>query len=248
MALSSIGSNATEEFFETILYGTAYNEAQSQIKEVTKDVDNELLQDAIQSSMTILASGVMMILLRKQEQLIDAIFDRTKIIVLALIGTDFFDKVKNRLKKFKGVKLLKRMGFISSQKTDRIAVAQIVSTIGVGQTNSVNVKNSSLDIQKNTLTQKNYILEKEKHQFSVGSEKAKSYQQTLLFKLFTKNFTDNDKTIIKKIIGKNSSAQISIEDMNKVADFMFVTDNNGEITGLSEQMFQLLNGMGYVHK
>jgi len=247
MALSSIGSNATEEFFETILYGTAYSEAQNQIKNVTKDVDDDLLQDAIQSSMNILASGVMMILLRKQEQLIDTIFDKTKIIVLALVGTDFFDKAKNRLKRFKGIKLLKRMGFISSQKTDRIAVANVVATIGVGQTNAVNTKNSSLDIQKNTLTQKKYILEKERHQFAVGSEKAKSYQQTLLFKLFTKNFTDNDKSIIKKIVGSNS-AQIDIESMNKVADFMFVTDNNGEITGLSEQMFQLLNGMGYVHK
>jgi len=69
-----------------------------------------------------------------------------------------------------------------------------------------------------------------------------------MFKLFTKSFTANDEQLMKKILGRNSSSKLKVEDMNKVADFMFVTDSNGDVTGLTEQMFQLLNGMGYMNK
>ncbi|WP_346389417.1 hypothetical protein [Sulfurimonas sp. NWX367] len=70
----------------------------------------------------------------------------------------------------------------------------------------------------------------------------------MLFKVLTKNFTANDKQIIKKILGNSQADMTDIDNLNQVADFMFVKDSNGDITGLSEQMFQLLNGLGYVHK
>ena len=113
MSLSSIGSNATEEFFETILYGTAYAEAQDALRGVTEDVDNDLLQDAISGASSIMIAGAMSVLIRKQEDLISSIFETTSSYILAILGSEFITKFKNRLRSFKGAKLFRRLGLFS---------------------------------------------------------------------------------------------------------------------------------------
>ena len=75
---------------------------------------------------------------------------------------------------------------------------------------------------------------------------AQNFNATLMLKLATKSFTDQDKAVLKKIVGKDKD--LKIEDMNKVADFMFIEDADGNISGLSEQFFSLINGLGYTHK
>ena len=248
MSLGNIGSNATEEFFETILYGTAYAEAQNQIKGITGDVDNALLQDAIQSSMNILASGAMFVLMQKQEQVISRIFVVAEGIISVLLASSFFGTFKNRLRGFKGVKLLNRLGFFNGQVSDKVSVAGVVSTVANSQTVGTVSKSNGANNPAFAMQQKQYMIKKENHQFQVGSEKAKSYQTTLLFKLFSQNFTATDQAVVRKILGNSSSDMSDVDNLNKVSEFMFVKDNNGDITGLSEQMFQLLNGMSYTHK
>ena len=248
MALSNIGSNATEEFFETILYGTAYTEAQNALRGVTEDVDNQLLQDAMQSASSIIIAGVMSSIIRKQEDLIADIFTKTATFITAILGSNFIGKFKNRLRGLKGVKLFRRLGFFNSGMSDRIALASLASDYNLNHVSSMHTKTNVFSPYSDLQSKKDYILNKENHNFQIGSEKAKSYQQTLLFKVLTKNFTDNDRKIIKKILGDSHADMTDVNNLNKVADFMFVKDSNDNITGLSEQMFQLLNGLGYVHK
>ena len=248
MALSNIGSNATEEFFETILYGTAYAEAQDALRGVTQDIDNDLLQDAISGASSILIAGAMSVLIQKQEDLISNIFTITGAYITAVLGSEFFARFKNRIRGFKGAKLFRRLNFFNSGMSDRIALAQLGSSYNTHMIRGHSSQQNVLNKRTQVLNQKDYILKKENHQFQVGSEKAKSYQQTLLFKVLTKNFTANDQQIVKKILGNSNADMTDIDNLNQVADFMFVKDTDGNITGLTEQMFQLLNGLGYVHK
>jgi len=246
MALANIGSNATEEFFETILYGTAYAEAQDQLKAVV-DVDNELVQDALSGASNIILAGVMSQLIQKQEDLISSIFAKTATYISAILGSAYMTKFKSHLKKFKGAKLFRRIGLFSGGMSDRVQLAQLASDYNLANVKGHSTQQNVLNKRDQVLNQKDYILKQENHKFQVGSEKAKSYQQTLLFKLFTKNFTANDKLIVKKILGNSDADMTDTDNLNQVADFMFVKDVNGDITGLTEQMFQLLNGLGYTH-
>ena len=49
MAVKQIGQNSAEEFFETILYMTAYTETQKIMHEYTKDIESPILREAIES-------------------------------------------------------------------------------------------------------------------------------------------------------------------------------------------------------
>lgn len=248
MGLQTIGQNGSEEFFETILYATAYEEARTQIQGMTNDIEDEVLQDALTSAMTVITSGLIFMLLRKQEDFIQGIFDTAKGLVLILLGTHFAQKIKGRLLSLKGTKLFKKLSMFKSSYSDRIATAQLV----------VNGANSHFHAERTTQSEgsnvqtinqmKNHLVNKESHNHAVGNSMASRYNETLIFKLLTKSFTANDKTLVKKILGRDTASELDIEDMNKVADFLFVTDDEGNITGLSEQIFSLLNGMGYTHK
>ena len=81
-------------------------------------------------------------------------------------------------------------------------------------------------------------------QLNYAKAKAETFNQTLMFKLLTSKFTATDKEILRKITGAES---VDIEQINKVADFMWVKDDKGDIIGLSEAFMQMLNGLGYFH-
>lgn len=247
MALSQIGQNGVEEFFETIFYGVAYDQSKELVKDMVKDVDNDLLNEALTGALSIVTSGVMFALMRKQEEFIDKVFEISSTAILALVGSDYAGKIKNKLVgKTKGVKLFKKLGLFKSSASDKIAIAQVVSTTTGHHFQADNsISSDASNLQTSTLV-KSTMIEKEKLHQSVASSMADSFNSTSMLKLATKSFTSQDKTVLKKIVGKDSD--ISIEDMNKVADFMFIEDADGNINGLSEQMFSMLNGLGYIHK
>ena len=247
MGLNNVGQNSAEEFFETILYGVAYDEAKDQISTMTNEVDNELTKDALQGAMTVLTSGLIFLLMRKQEDFIQGVFDTAKGLVTILLGTHFAQKMKGRLGGLRGTKLFKKLSMFKSSYSDRVATAQLV----------VNGTNSHFHAERTTQSEtvsvdsvtrmKDHAISKDKLNHAVGSSMASRYNETLMFKMFTKSFTANDEKLMKKILGRDSASSLNVEDMNKVADFMFVTDSNGDVTGLSEQMFQMINGLGYTH-
>jgi len=249
MALGQIGQNGTEEFFETIFYGVAYDEAKDKLKDFTQDVDNELLQEALAGAGSIIVSGIMFQLMRTQEGFIDKVFAVSKGLVVILLGSDMAQKMgKKMVGKMKGVKLFKKLSMFKSNFSDRVATAQLVIDTSSQHFQADDTMSNDLNRINVSTNMKASVIEKEKLNQSVASSMTANYNETLMLKMATKSFNDKDKTILKKILGKDGSAELDITEMNQVADFMFVKDANGEMTGLSEQMFSLLNGMGYMNK
>ena len=206
-----------------------------------------MLQDALQGAMTVVSMGLVFMLIRKQEDFIQGVFNTAKGLVVLLLGSSYAQKIGGKLGKLKGTKLFKKLSMFKSSYSDRVATAQLV----VNNTNSHFTAERTIQSETTSIQSvsqmKEHMVSKEKLNHSVGSGLASRYNETLMFKLFTKSFTSKDEQLMKKILGRDSASKLDVEDMNKVADFMFVTDNNGDVTGLSEQMFQLINGLGYVH-
>ncbi|MFA6195652.1 MAG: hypothetical protein WC656_03295 [Sulfurimonas sp.] len=248
MALGSIGQNGAEEFFDTLIHQTAFTEAQSQIHAFTKDVDSEVLKDAIESSMSVIATGLLFLMMRQQENFIAWVFLKVQTKVALILGSDIILNKAKRLAGKRGVKLFKKLGFMKSNASDRIALSNVVVGQGHTQMTGEQTAHSTHDNFQASMSMKEHMVNKEKLHMDVGNAMASRYNDTLMFKLFTKSFTANDELMIKKILGRDTASALDIADINKVADFMFVTDSNGKTTGLTEQFYTLLNGMGYLHK
>jgi len=251
MAVKQVGQNSAEEFFETILYMTAYNEAQTLIKEYTKDIENPVIKEAVESAMNVLVFGAVMHLVRYQEAIIEKVFGYAEAIALALLlkGRKI---MKNSLKGLKGSKLLSKLGFFQSSTQEDLMIAQIAVThIGnkahVKTFNNVQNGTSSYNALQMANDTKQTIYQRENLHLNFGNAMASRYNETLLFKLFTKSFTANDEMLIKKILGRDTASVVNVNDLNQVADFLFVKDTNGQIMGLSEAFFSLVNGLAYVH-
>lgn len=249
MAVKQIGQNSAEEFFETILYMTAYQEARTIMQEYTKDIDNPILKEAIESAMSVAVFGAVFYAVQKQEQIIAKLFDLAEALFLILIvkGRSLAGKLKGK----KGTKLYRLMSWIEGNRRDNILEAQMIAThVGfknVSHSTNGNSSKGTSAYQMQTDT-KNSLYQRENLHMQFGNAMASRYNETLLFKLFTKSFTPQDEMLIKKILGRDTGAAINIDDLNQVADFMFVKDTNGKITGLSEVFLQLFNATGYMNK
>jgi len=247
--VKQIGQNTAEEFFETILYMTAYDATKSIMQEYTKDIDNPILKEAIESAMSVAVFSAVFYAVQKQEQMIQWLFDKAEALFLVLLVKG--KNLMRRARGMKGTKAYRMLNFLIGNNQDNLSTAQIVAT-HVGFKNVSHASNSGTSrgigaYQMQTDT-KNSIYQRENLHFQFGNAMASRYNETLLFKLFTKSFTSQDEMLIKKMLGRETGAAISIADLNQVADFMFVKDTNGKVTGLSEAFFQLVNTLGYVNK
>ncbi|MDD2358752.1 MAG: hypothetical protein PHX13_12655 [Thiovulaceae bacterium] len=247
MSIGQIGQNSADEFFETMMYMTAYNEARTQISAFTKDIQSPVLKEAVESAMQVLVMGVVFNLIRTQEKWIEGIFHTAEGLVAILLASGFAQKLKSKFANLKGMKVFQKFGMFQSSFRDRVAVAQLVVDQGGNHLHGESTHSTSSEIMSNITAEKEHIVNKEALHSEVGTNMAKRYNETLLFKLFTKSFTPNDELVMKKILGRDTASTFSTDDLNKVADFLFVKDSAGNMTGLSEQFFQLINGLGYVH-
>jgi hypothetical protein len=247
MALNELGKNSADEFFETIIYMTAYAEARTQISAFTKDISNPIMKEAVESSLQILSMGVVFQLIRTQELWLTKIFDIAEGLVAILLSSGFAQNIKNKFANLKGMKVFQKFGMFQQSFSDRVALAQVVTTQTGNHLHGEATHSTTSDLMGNVTAEKEHMVAKESLHAKVGSDMASRYNETLLFKLFTKSFTPQDETVMKKILGRDTTANLNTADLNKVADFLFVTDAQGNMTGLSEQFFQLINGLGYVH-
>ncbi len=247
MSMSKIGENGVQEFFEELMFGYTYQETRDNITNITKDVDDSVMQDAMQSSLNMVSMGVMMKMINAMESFIETIFNIAKALIIALVGSQFVQNSMKRLGNFKGIKALKRMNFFSSGHSDRVQVAQLVNDMSNNHLNAQKTVQSETQIYQSVQQTKAYAVQKESHHMNFADKLSDRYTKTFLPKLLTKSFTASDTADIKKVFGRDSASQMDYEDLNKVADFMFVTDSNGEVSGLSDIMISLVNGMGYIH-
>lgn len=249
MSLQNIGKNTAEEFFETIIYMTAYNEAREEIANYTKDIDSPVLQEAVEGAMNVLVFGMVFKLIQTQEGFIEKIFTVASSLIGALLVAPM-NLIKNKLRKLKGVKLFRRLGFFGSTLQERATISNTVATFTnslMTAQNATNTSSNQVSVYDTVMATKNSIYQRENLHMGLGNNMSSRYNETLLFKLLTKSFTANDELLVKKILGRDTASVLNMEDLNKVADFMYTTDTEGNPIGLSEAFIDLVNGLGFLH-
>ncbi|WP_241091498.1 hypothetical protein [Campylobacter showae] len=231
-----------EEIFEDLTYNVAYDVVLKKLKD--NGMDDGILKDAIESGITIMFSSALMLYIQKQEEVIHKILG----VVVSLLGVilnPFASKVKGLARKFfKGAKAGIISKFLGVSAEARVGYANVVVNGTNAVFNSSQSSSQNNGYVSNIIKQKEALLHSKDQQLAYAKAKADSFNQTLMFKLLTSKFTATDKELLRKITGSSS---IDIEQINKVADFMWVKDDKGDIVGLSEAFMQMLNGLGYFH-
>ena len=231
-----------EEIFEDLTYNVAYDVVLKKLKD--NGMDDGILKQAIESGITIMFSAALMQYIQKQEEIIHKILS----VVISLLGvvlSPFASKVKGLARKFfKGAKAGIISKFLGVSAEARVGYANVVVNGANAVFNSSQSNNQNNGYINNIIKQNEVLLHSKDQQLAYAKAKADSFNQTLMFKLLTSKFTATDKELLRKITGSSS---IDIEQINKVADFMWVKDDKGDIVGLSEAFMQMLNGLGYFH-
>lgn len=228
-----------DEIFEDLTYSVAYNEVLSRMRD--NGMPEGILKDAVNSGISIMFSAALMVYIQKQEQVLERIMSVTAAAILALLSP-LKKGIKNLLRGKRGRKLARFIPFLNGSTQDNIAMANVVATASGSVFNSRSAANSTHSRISSSLAQVSHIRDNKNHELNYAKAKVDSINQTLLFKLFTSKFTANDKKLLQQITG---SERVDIEQINKVASFMFITDDSGNITGLTEQFLMLVNGLGY---
>ena len=228
-----------DEMFEDLTYSVAYDQVLSKLK--NSGMDDGILKDAINSGVTIMFSAALVKYIQLQESVVNKIMSIVYTGVVALLSP-LGRYAKNKLSNIKGVKLNRMLGFLTGNFSDRIGVAKVFVECGNQIINTNNSNSSALQNVNTVINQRQHILETKNQEFNYAKAKVDNINQTLLFKLFSSRFTPQDKEILRRITG---SDKIDIDALNHVADFMFVTDDAGNVLGLSEMFITMMNGLGY---
>lgn len=243
----SIGQLGVNEFFEDLTYNVAYSEVLGRINKLI-DIDNDLIEGALKSAFTIMVSSALFLYIQKQEEFLYKIYGAVASLIIASIGM-LGDKFKNRKSRLKGVRGRKGKNSVRdffNSRSNNINFSRLATEYGsmiVGGDRNLNTGSSNLQIRE---FMKSNIIGNQEYKLNIANNKVSRYNETLFFKLITKNFTANDTAMIARIIGAKTK-DISPDTLNKVANFMYVTDDKGEITGLTEEFMSMLNGLGYMH-
>jgi len=245
--LGSIGKNSADEFMETIIYMTAYNQTTKLIQDVTDDIENPILKEAVESAANVAAFSGIFMLIRYEEVLMEKAFAVAETVIVGLLALNkkFIGKLKGAFRGRKLGILSKIVGGMADDNTQKALV--ISNTLGnfmQGRSNQY----SSSSLIDSTFKVRDNVVQKDRQNLELGKSMADNYVNSLLFKTFTSSFTANDKDMIRKILGRETLSEMTIDDMNKIGSFMFTKDDNGNLTGLTEQFFSLISGLGYVTK
>lgn len=228
-----------DEMFEDLTYNVAYDQVLKRLK--NSGMDDGILKDAINSGITIMFSAALMKYIQIQENVVSKIMSIVYAGVIALLSP-LGRYAKNKLGKIKGAKLNRMIGFLTGNFSDRVGIAQVLVNCGNQIINTNNSNSSALQNANVIVGQRQHILETKNQEFQYAKAKVDNINQTLLFKLFSSRFTPQDKEVLRRITG---SDKIDIDALNHVADFMFVTDDSGNVLGLSEMFITMMNGLGY---
>ena len=84
-SLGKIGQNGVNEFFEDLTYNVAYGEVIQRLNKVI-DTDNETINSALKSAMTVMVSSALFLYIQKQEQFLQKIYKIVAAIVVAQLS------------------------------------------------------------------------------------------------------------------------------------------------------------------
>lgn len=250
MAANGLGYMAAEEFMETFTYMYAFDEAKEFLKEYApKDPNgNPYVEEAKESAIQLVTFAGIFKIIQFESELLQRLFTFVSAVVagLLLIAKKGLNKLKSTVRKgrvFQFVqKLIKDYGDDALQKAQLI-LQWLQAYISGRQSNHL-----ASNLVEASQSNRGAVVQRDQSAMNMGKGMADNYVNSLMFKLLTSSFTANDKTMIKRILGRDASTDLDVADLNKIGSFMFTTDLNGKITGLTEQFFSMNNGMGYFQR
>ncbi|HDX6330717.1 hypothetical protein [Campylobacter fetus] len=240
--LKNIAQMGVNEVFEDLAYNVAYGEVYNKLNSVIP-LDDGYLKDAVQSGLSVMFSGALMIWMQRQDKFITIIFSSISASVISSLS-GIGSIIKGKLSRMVGrkLKIASRAG--SSSMDERIAKAKLYVEYGSMIHNGQLVSNTYGGTSSSLSGIPNINISSNTQKLEYAKAKLDSTHKNLLLKLFTSRFTADDIDMIKKMTGK---ANVDIDNLNKIANFMYVTDDSGNITGLTEQFMTMLNGLGYLN-
>lgn len=250
MSVNNIAFMGAQEFLETFLFMWSYDESKELLKEYLPiDANtNPYVKEAEESAAQLIVTMGIFKMIQYEEALLERLFQFvTKVIAaLLLITKKGFNKLKSSITKGRIFQFA--VGLIKQYGDEAIAKAQILlmwlqSYISARK----NSYQSGSLIQASQNNRQN-VVERDRSAMMMGKGLSENIINSLMFKLVTKKFTPKDKQLLKKILGKDDVENLDVDDVNKVADALFITDASGNVLGIPQYIQELLNGLGYFHQ
>ena len=250
MASNGLGYMAAEEFMETFTYMFAYDEAKTLLaKYAPKDPNgNPYLEEAKESALQLVTFAGIFKIIQLESELLQRLFTFVSAVVagLLLIAKKGLNKLKSTVRKGRIFQFVQKM--IKDYGEDALQRAQLILQWLQSYISGRQAGHQAGQLVEASQSNRGAVVQRDQSSMNMGKGMADSYVNSLMFKLFTSSFTAKDETMIKKILGRDTGTALDIEDMNKIGSFMFTTDINGKITGLTEQFFSMNNGLGFIQK
>lgn len=249
-ATNSMAYMGAEEFMNTFLMMWAHDEAKTLLKEYAPiDPDmNPYLKEGLESAEQLLVSLGIFKLIRYEEKMLERLFEVAGAILTAMLALSKkgYDKLKNHAMKGRRFKALSN--FLSGVLDDAIEKCKLFMAWIQGLISARSNSYEAGSLASATSDARSNVLQKDRSSMMMGKGMAENMIHSLMFKVMTKSFKQTDEDILKKILGRENVSNLDIEDVNKIANFAYTVDSNGDFTGLSEQIQTLLHGYGYEKK
>ncbi len=250
MATNGLGYMAADEFLQTFTYGFALDEAKTFLKDyLPKNLStNPFVQEAIDSTVSLLEFAGIFKLIQYESELLERLFNFVSGVVsaLLLVSKKGIENLKGSLSKGRKFKFLQKL--IRDYGEDALVRAQIILEWLKAYILGRQTGHQAGQIVEANQSNRSAVVQRDQSAMNMGKGMADNYVNSLMFKLFTSSFTPKDHTMLRNILGRDTVSELDVADMNKIGSFMFTTGTDGKLTGLTEQFFSLLNGMGYVTK
>lgn len=247
---NSMAYMGAEEFLNTFLMMWSHDEAKTLLQQYAPvDPDmNPYLKEGLESAEQLLMSMGIFKIIRQSEKMLERLFEVASAILTAMLALSKkgYEKLKGHAMKGRRFKAL--AGFLSGVLNDAIEKCKIFVEWVKGLVSARSNGYEAGNLASATADLRNSVTERDRSSMMMGKGMSENLINSLLFKIMTKSFKQTDENLLKKILGRENVSNLDIEDVNKIANFMYVTDSSGEYTGLSEQMQTLLHGYGYDKK
>ncbi|MCK9373460.1 MAG: hypothetical protein M0P91_09690 [Sulfuricurvum sp.] len=249
-------TNMAEDATMMVGYSLVNTWITEKLTELYPDTQDENGRVRVNYAREILAGGAsflfmsaMMEVIKREEKFVEYVFaaGEAVISVLYLRNKGAFDRIGKRIKSMKGVKALNRLKLFDSQ-TDVTnsfigQVYQAMQTILNGRNtghdvaNTISASNSSMDT----------AIRREGHDLRFASMQNKSFADSLMIKTLTGTYSESDKLILQKIIGRDNfnAVPIEISELNKLHEFIYTKDSNGKLIGIARTFTDLTNALGF---
>ena len=249
MSISRIGHAGAEEFLETFTYMYAFDEAKEFVKNYFPKNPNgdPYFEEAKESAIQVVMMGGIFKIIQYQEIMLEKFFAFLKALIVLLLGLakKGYQKLKTSGRGGRVFKFLSE--YIGTTVNEAIERVKVILQWAQLQIDAQKNSGSNSQIIQSVQSNRQNVVERDRSAMNLAKGVNDTYVNSLLFKLLTKSFKQSDEVLLKKILGRDSVSDLDVSDVNKVADFLFVTDSSGKMIGFTEVAYELLNGLGYIH-